>query len=1191
MAGNDESTATHADATRRMIAYWRDTLIEAMEMDIDERKVATATTASGADVARGQLDAVVTERLIRAHEERCRQATPPEDPASAPHVMIAPVVLAPSRGGGAGRRIPLLWVPATLERNGRLLPSDEKLPWIPRGVLEPTGEGELTIGLMDERDDFVRQTPEPEAPQGWDAWWAYADELFTAVAGAVPGDFALDGYERLGAAPIVFESRAQMAKHIIDLYNRVLEQRQTPALLQRYTAWDDALPEPGAAGLAARDAALRHVGQMNNSFPLSPSQRQALHHALAMADREMLAVTGPPGTGKTTLLHSLIATLWVAAAVRGDEPPIIVATSANNRASKNVIASFESVGERVGADGPLRDLAGRWLPGVASYGLFCASTTQASDEDTQRYQVMYPTGKGFPEDVVGGEDDLGAANAHFLERYAAYAKRPFTDVQEATESLRADLHRVVETIEQGIEVWDRWDAMRAALDGRYGSVERVARAVAERGAAVEVCAGELARAQDAARRERARLDDVVEEWNAYHATTPWWMSVFGFIPSVARQRHAHNKGCFKVAGYPLAIDRYDEDSIYAALTTERGRIEDELRAKEASLGSTLRERKAARETATRDAAWRIRAEQERDAWQRATNVWAGPSDLHDALDTTLRYTAFKLATHYWEGRWLMETHAAMAAGTWTSPQETPWWRVTREAQWRCRAKLTPCFVATLSMAPRFFGAADGMKSAPVACIDLLIVDEAGQVSPEVAGATVALAKRAVMTGDAKQIPPVRGDLTRALDESMARRHGFAVDAAEADAFHLRGLSAFAGTVMRVAQRASRYKIDGLDERGMFLAEHRRCVPEIIGYCNELSYHGKLRPLRPSERRYPLPHMGYAHVASRAKEMGKSWCNVTEAEAIARWIAERRNDLLQSGAGSPARSLKEVIGVVTPFKPQAAALRQALEGHGLADVTAGTIHTFQGSECDIIIFSPVYHASDSFYFDKERYLLNVAVSRAKDSFLVFGNMHIFSPRLNTPSGLLARYLFAAPENEVTDVGPPTRPLLTATADRAFQRLTTHEEHRAQLVECLEAARERAVIVSPFLAAAAVQAYGVPDLVRAAVGRGVRVTVYTDGALNMTSAGTIRPGATQGRDLLVVAGATVKVADRIHNKALACDDVVLVEGSYNWLSARGTADDPWHRYETSVRYAGPMVGDMIAQLTQEMEKRAAGQKAAW
>jgi superfamily I DNA and/or RNA helicase len=37
------------------------------------------------------------------------------------------------------------------------------------------------------------------------------------------------------------------------------------------------------------------------------------------------------------------------------------------------------------------------------------------------------------------------------------------------------------------------------------------------------------------------------------------------------------------------------------------------------------------------------------------------------------------------------------------------------------------------------------------------------------------------------------------------------------------------------------------------------------------------------------------------------------------------------------------------------------------------------------------------------MLNVAVSRAKDSFIVFGNERIFNPKSNCPSGILARYL--------------------------------------------------------------------------------------------------------------------------------------------------------------------------------------------
>jgi len=37
------------------------------------------------------------------------------------------------------------------------------------------------------------------------------------------------------------------------------------------------------------------------------------------------------------------------------------------------------------------------------------------------------------------------------------------------------------------------------------------------------------------------------------------------------------------------------------------------------------------------------------------------------------------------------------------------------------------------------------------------------------------------------------------------------------------------------------------------------------------------------------------------------------------------------------------------------------------------------------------------------MLNVAVSRAQDSFIVFGNRHILDSSKNTPSGKLLKYL--------------------------------------------------------------------------------------------------------------------------------------------------------------------------------------------
>ena len=61
------------------------------------------------------------------------------------------------------------------------------------------------------------------------------------------------------------------------------------------------------------------------------------------------------------------------------------------------------------------------------------------------------------------------------------------------------------------------------------------------------------------------------------------------------------------------------------------------------------------------------------------------------------------------------------------------------------------------MLPKQFWAYDGNdKKNYFMCnyIDLLVVDEAGQTSPEIAAASFSLAKKAVIVGDEEQIPPV-----------------------------------------------------------------------------------------------------------------------------------------------------------------------------------------------------------------------------------------------------------------------------------------------------------------------------------------------------------------------------------------------------------------------------------------------------
>ncbi|MFC5977511.1 AAA domain-containing protein [Flavobacterium salmonis] len=74
---------------------------------------------------------------------------------------------------------------------------------------------------------------------------------------------------------------------------------------------------------------------------------------------------------------------------------------------------------------------------------------------------------------------------------------------------------------------------------------------------------------------------------------------------------------------------------------------------------------------------------------------------------------------------------------------------------------------------------------------------------------------------------------------------------------------------------------------------------------------------------------------------------------------------------------------------------------------GTVHALQGAERPIILFSMVYGKGDSatMFFDRDNKpnMLNVAVSRAKNNFIVFANTEILDKRSKAPSGILSNHL--------------------------------------------------------------------------------------------------------------------------------------------------------------------------------------------
>jgi hypothetical protein len=547
---------------------------------------------------------------------------------------------------------------------------------------------------------------------------------------------------------------------------------------------------------------------------------------------------------------------------------------------------------------------------------------------------------------------------------------------------------------------------------------------------------------------------------------------------------------------------------------------------------------------------------------------------------TLRHEAFQLAVHYWEGRWLLEVEAFLQSDMKGKS------RKKMEAQWRRYAMLTPCFVSTFFMLPKYFryslwdeNQEQFINPPLLEFIDLLMVEEAGQVSTEIGAASFALAKKAIAVGDIYQIPPVRNIVYR-VDIGNMQRFKLIENLKDKDkikSLHDAGVSAFKGSVMKAAQERSFYLLPDHHERGMFLAEHRRCFDEIIGYCNKLAYNGKLIPLRGSPARDELlfPFMGYANITSRSEKVSGSRKNSVEAKVIVDWLVKNK-EKIENRYGE----ITNAVGIITPFAAQRRELELALARKKIStkNMKIGTVHALQGAERSIVIFSPVYGFDDSrdlWFINREINMLNVAVSRAKDSFLVFGNMCLFNPVEKKPTGILAYYLFKNEGNELEDVLPPQR-----RKGKDVERINTVERHCFVLKRALEKAKSEVLIVSPFISKNVIEHDKLPPLIKSAVSKGVKVKVYTDSNLDRKGR-VLKPWAEKGREILKESGVELIVAQGIHNKTLCVDDVYLAEGSFNWLSAPRNPSGKYFLHNVSLGYKGEKVAEFISQVSSEMK----------
>jgi hypothetical protein len=717
----------------------------------------------------------------------------------------------------------------------------------------------------------------------------------------------------------------------------------------------------------------------------------------------LLAVNGPPGTGKTTMLRDLIAALIVDRAQRLAElkdplqaferKPIQFRVGSQSRTVhvlKEGIAGAEIVlacatnaaAENVSVEIPLADAIAPEWHGQIDYFTDIATDVLAGknggDEQAPRQAwalvaaclgsitrcnafasaFWFGQRAGASTNGDGGEEtSLGLLR---LLKDHKPEPRDWQDAVAAFRSARDTAARAGEERDAAARLFAELDACRrdaeshaARLPAARASLQRAQAALDGLGQPLARCGREhklSLRALERHRAERPRALEVVfslgrvaREWRARDYQLAARVSAAERALAAAQQRRADGARAVAAATELAARHEAGERSARARGEEIEQRIADfGARWEELFPGSVFPDEQWAREPE------RVRREL-RAPWIDA----AWDAARTEVLLAALRlHRAFVLATAPKMRQSLGVAIDVMRDG---SPSEIP--PDAALAAWQCLFMLVPVISTTFASVARLF------RHLGQEALGFLFIDEAGQSTPQNAAGAIWRSRYVVAVGDPSQLEPVV-TLPLATQRDLQAAHG--VPAALLPS-HC-SVQSLADEVTPVGTHR------GVGDLwvGSPLNVHRRCEEPMFAIVNEIAYDGQMISHTPPREALALPHSAWLHVAGERAE--------------GHWIpeeGERLQGLLAELAGCGA-DFAEVF-LIAPFRDVAKRLggyRRAYPG-----ITAGTIHTTQGREADVVILvlgGDPMRTGDKAWAAQRPNLLNVAVSRARRRLYVVGN---------------------------------------------------------------------------------------------------------------------------------------------------------------------------------------------------------------
>ena len=305
--------------------------------------------------------------------------------------------------------------------------------------------------------------------------------------------------------------------------------------------------------------------------------------------------------------------------------------------------------------------------------------------------------------------------------------------------------------------------------------------------------------------------------------------------------------------------------------------------------------------------------------------------------------------------------------------------------------------------------------------------------------------------------------------------------------------------------------------------------------------------------------------------------VVDVELAFKFIESRLNSL---DPKTKEKAQEALVLIIAPYKPQVAQINQLIKteymnrgfGENLEHIKAGTIHSFQGSEADIVIFDLVIdepHWKANLFMRNEevnedlRKMFNVAITRARFKLFIVGNFAYCQKRAknNALSELLDKLLIKERLTKIDakkflpDITFSKKTEFTFDEKPASKHIVCREEtFNDYFMADIQSFEKRLIIYSPFMTESRLSVL-LPAFVDA-VQSGKQIIVVTKvlSERKKTELAQYEKCETELRDI----GVSILHKKGMHEKLIFIDSKAVWIGSLNALSFTGLTGEIMQRH---------------------------------